>query len=139
MSIFDKVPGAPIGGGTAGVIRCGTALVAVLTDWRAVHSPHYVILDGSDGEKDMERSHLPVLYAAGSVRRYWVQNKPLRLTAYLTPAPTPYRLGQKRPPVPKPFTLTGNVLVVSPTQVILNEGSIVYGIPDQRPTSRSAH
>ncbi len=124
MSIFDNVPGAPIGQGQHGIARVGRAIVAIIYDWRAVQSPHFVL--DETGQKDPTQSHLPVLYASGIVRRYWIRNPPERLTVTLTPAPGTYRFGQPRPPVPRPLTFTGRVTYFAKTQCILSEGDIVY-------------
>lgn len=103
-----------IASGTTGVIRCGAVVVAVLTKWRVVLSP---------------TTQRPTLFADGPIRRYWVANPPTRLTAHLTPAPKPYRLGQKRASTPKPFALTGTVHSLSATQLVLSEGEI-HGISE---------
>lgn len=103
-----------VASGTVGVVRCGAAVVAVLTTWRVVLSP---------------TTQRPTLFADGPIRRYWVANPPTRLTAHLTPAPKPYRLGQKRAPTPTPFALTGTVHSLSATQLVLSGGEI-HGIPE---------
>lgn len=98
-----------VGSGTRGLIRCGRGVVMTIMAWRVVISP---------------TTHLPTLFADGATRRYWVENPPMRLAAHLIPAPTPYRLGQKRKPPPRPFVLVGRVHSISATQIVLSEGEI---------------
>jgi hypothetical protein len=95
--------------GTSGALYCGALRVGVLTAWEVVISP---------------TTQQPTLKGEGHITRWATLARPATLTARLTPARPPVRLGRPRPKAPTPFALTGRVARLTARYITLAEGEI---------------
>jgi len=104
--------------GQAGIVRIGGLRAGVLTSWRMVISPT-VTLPGPDDTR------LPayVLFGEGQLLRYFQQAIGVAAEADLTPASPPARIGRPQPRVPRPFCLTGVLVELTATRIVIGQGT----------------
>jgi hypothetical protein len=112
--MFDPMRGpAAKAMGTAGEVRIGGLRVGRLIRWRLVVSP-----------KSTPEQLQYVLFGEGPIGRFYGGAIGAEATARVEPAPQPARIGRKKPPTPRPFTLRGTVAEISPRRIVIAEGVI---------------
>lgn len=95
--------------GKEGRVHIGGLFVGRLTEWKLVMSP---------------TTKMPTLIGSGSFRRYFLQGVGGRVSATITPAAVPHRIGRKRRPTPKPATIEGVLFRLTPTAITIASGTV---------------
>jgi len=95
--------------GAHGQLLIGGLRAGVLTEWRIVISP---------------TTNMPTLFGTGRIGRYYAQAVGGTVRAELTPTPTPYRIGRKRPAAAKPFVLVGRIAELTGKSITISHGTV---------------
>lgn len=100
--------------GTVGTLTIGGLRAGRLTQWRVVLSP-----------KSTPTNMQYVLFADGAIGRFYGQAIGQQARASLVPSLAPARIGRKKPPTPRPFTLAGRIVEISARRIVIAEAAIV--------------
>jgi hypothetical protein len=100
--------------GVAGTLTIGGVRAGQLGAWRVVVSP-----------KSTPEHIQYVLFADGRIGRFYGQAIGAEARAQLIPSAQPTRIGRKKPPTPKPFTLAGRIVEISAKRVVIADGAVV--------------